>query len=85
MDYGTAVYEHILESVVFEVNGVEYKRFDVATLIRELEIKGWGLIPERIMERKKAYKTWRGWLEARRARMSRGQEVFNDCPVTRIM
>lgn len=85
MDYGTFVYESVLEDITFLVNGKAYKRYNMDELFREYKVDYWGKTPEYIEERQQAYAKWKTWVGERRNRMKEGLKLDNVRPVTKIM
>ncbi|KAK1763342.1 hypothetical protein QBC33DRAFT_549962 [Phialemonium atrogriseum] len=85
MNYGTVLYEGVLEDITFLVNGTEYKRYDMDELMREHKVNYWGETPELIEQRQQAHAKWKSWVDERRNRMKEGLELDSNRPVTTIM
>lgn len=85
MNYGIILYESVAESIVFLVNGEEYKRISMEKLMREHEVTYWGQTPRDKLRRKQKYRKWRRWLDERRRRMKEGLELDDNRPVAYIM
>lgn len=85
INYGMVLYESVVETIDFLVNGEEYKAFSMQKLLREHEGTHWGRRPLDVLQRKQRYRTWRRWLDERRRRMKEGLELDDDPPVMSII
>ena len=85
MDYGSFLYENVLEDITFLVKGQEYKRYDMDQLMAQHRLRDWGTTPSCIEKRQQAYEKWLGWVHERRRRMRQGLELDNNRPVGRII
>lgn len=85
MKYGMVLYESVVETIDFLVNGEEFKGISMEKLVREHEVTHWGGTGLEVLQRKQRYRKWRHWLDERRRRMKRGLELDDNRPVTRIM
>ncbi|KAH6989566.1 hypothetical protein BKA56DRAFT_576052 [Ilyonectria sp. MPI-CAGE-AT-0026] len=85
MNYGMVLYEGVVDTIDFLVNGEEYKGFNMQELVREPEIAQWGARRLDVLRRRQRYRKWRRWLDGRRRRMKDGLELDDNRPVTYIM
>ena len=85
MNYGTFLYESVLEDITILVRGQEYKRYDMNQLMEKHKVTYWGGTPEFIAQRQEAHAKWLTWVHERRRRMGEGLDLGSDRPVTTIM
>jgi hypothetical protein len=88
LDHGAIIYENLRDAIIFTVNGVEYKSYNIEEVMSErveaLFKSGFRSTPEGV-ERKANFKMWKKWLDERRQRMRDGQELDSVRPVKLIM
>ncbi|KAF4344783.1 hypothetical protein FBEOM_1250 [Fusarium beomiforme] len=84
IQYCLPLQEHITDSIVFRVNGKEYKRFNMDYLLQNCDVAEWSY-DDSFRERNMTKATrWMKWVLERRERMKKGLELDDNGPETRL-